>query len=335
VASSLRVSASEAHADGESEEAFASMLDSNARATALALRALLAVDPAHPLASRLARGLLNERENGAWRSTQENAWALLALADYRAASDPAHDALDARVSLGDTDLLHAKFASSDQEASASVPMESLFETGTRALTFATSGAGHLFYSAELRAAPRALPTTPRDDGFFVEKLTRSVDPEAIADAVKWIPRKSALRVGAGDLVLVDLLVESAESRKQVVIDDPLPAGLEALDASFETTSQTQTGAAESDVEDESDKRPGAMSGIGAAFGMVAFHREMHDDRVLTFIEDLPAGIYHFRYLTRATAVGSFVTPPTRALCMYSPEVSGRTEATTFEVVAKK
>ncbi len=335
VASSLRVSASEAHADGESDDAFASMLDSNARATALALRALLAVDPAHPLASRLARGLLNERENGAWRSTQENAWALLALADYRAASDPAHDALDARVSLGDVELLHSKFVSGDQEASASVPMSSLLEAGTRALTFATSGAGHLFYSAELRAAPRTLPTTARDDGFFVQKLTRSVDPEGIADAVKWIPRRSSLHVGAGDLVLVDLLVESAEPRKQVVIDDPLPAGLEALEASFETTSQAQTGAADSGVADESDKRPGAMSGIGAAFGSVAFHREMHDDRVLTFIEDLPAGIYHFRYLTRATALGSFVTPPTRVECMYSPEVSGRTEATTFEVVAKK
>jgi hypothetical protein len=120
-----------------------------------------------------------------------------------------------------------------------------------------------------------------------------------------------------------------------VVDDPLPAGLEALDARLETTSQTQTDAAERNEEDESDKRPGAMRGIGAAFGVVPFHREIRDDRVLTFIEDLPAGIYHFRTLARATSLGAFVTPPTRVECMYAPEISGRTQATTFQVVAKK
>ncbi|HEY2513785.1 MAG TPA: hypothetical protein VGI39_23115, partial [Polyangiaceae bacterium] len=134
--------------------------------------------------------------------------------------------------------------------------------------------------------------------------------------------------------------ESAEPRKQVVIDDPLPAGLEALDAAFETTSQSVTAATARADDEGTDKkkappRPGELTGIGAAFGQVAFHREIRDDRVLTFIEDLPAGMYHFRYLARATSLGSFVTPPTRAECMYTPEVNGRTEASTFEVKAKK
>ena len=45
------------------------------------------LDPTHPLAARLARGLLGRREGGAWRSTQENVWALLALDDYRRAQE--------------------------------------------------------------------------------------------------------------------------------------------------------------------------------------------------------------------------------------------------------
>jgi hypothetical protein len=274
------------------------------------------------------------REAGAWRSTQENAWALLALADYRAAEGPAHDAAEVRVSLGDVDLLRASFDGADREGGASATMATLLAAGTRSLSFAATGSGHFFYSATLHSAAQALPTKPRDDGFFVQKLVRVVEPAALEDAAKWIPRTTAPHARAGDLVLVDLLVESAEPRKQVVLDDPLPAGLEALDTSFETTARSATDAAAADVRDESDERPGALSGIGAAFQTAAYHRDVHDDRVLTFFEDLPAGIYHLRYLARATAIGSFVVPPTRAECMYSPEVSGRTEATTFVVEAK-
>ena len=51
----------------------------------IVLRALVALDPKHALAPRLARGLLGERRNGQWQSTHEAAWALLALDDYRRA----------------------------------------------------------------------------------------------------------------------------------------------------------------------------------------------------------------------------------------------------------
>jgi uncharacterized protein YfaS (alpha-2-macroglobulin family) len=42
-------------------------------------------------------------------------------------------------------------------------------------------------------------------------------------------------------------------------------------------------------------------------------------------------MYHVRYLARATAIGSFVVPPTRIEAMYVPEVYGRTAATTLAV----
>ena len=81
--------------------------------------------------------------------------------------------------------------------------------------------------------------------------------------------------------------------------------------------------------------PGALTGIGAAFRTARIHREMHDDRVLTFIGDFEPGMYHFRYLARATSIGRFVVPPTRVEAMYSPEVWGSTAAGSFEVTARK
>jgi hypothetical protein len=71
--------------------------------------------------------------------------------------------------------------------------------------------------------------------------------------------------------------------------------------------------------------------VGVPFLETTYHRELKDDRVLTFLPDVRPGLYHFRYLARATVVGSFVVPPTSAECMYSPEVYGRTRAVTFDV----
>ena len=59
------------------------------------------VDPKHALAPRLARGLLGERRGGAWRSTQETAWALLALDDYRASPEAGGAGLRRAVFLGE------------------------------------------------------------------------------------------------------------------------------------------------------------------------------------------------------------------------------------------
>jgi uncharacterized protein YfaS (alpha-2-macroglobulin family) len=70
---------------------------------------------------------------------------------------------------------------------------------------------------------------------------------------------------------------------------------------------------------------------GAFRGVSGLHRELHDDRVLTFLSHVEPGIYHFRYLLRATTPGRYVVPPLHAQCMYSPEISGRTGATAFEV----
>jgi alpha-2-macroglobulin len=53
------------------------------------------------------------------------------------------------------------------------------------------------------------------------------------------------------------------------------------------------------------------------------------DRVVTSFDKLEPGIYRVSYLARASSVGAFVVPPTRIEAMYSPEVFGRTAASTL------
>ena len=334
----LRIDANEAVARADDDEVSRAVLESGARTTALVLRAFVAADKHHALAPRLARGLLGMRKDGAWRSTQENGWALLALRAYRAAQESSKKETEARAFLG-SDLIASRVfqGTADAELDGTVPAARVIAAGGGPIAFELLGEGQLFYAAELRYATTVLPREARDEGLFVKKLVRAVRPEEIKDAVQWIPKASRDGAPAGSLVLVDLLLESAEARRQVVIDDPLPAGLEPVDTALDTASKSRAVRDEDGLGGKPKKkvdRPDALTGIGAAFRTARVHREMHDDRVLTFIEDLAPGMYHFRYIARATSIGRFVVPPTRVEAMYSPEVWGSTAAGTFEVRAK-
>jgi uncharacterized protein YfaS (alpha-2-macroglobulin family) len=185
----------------------------------------------------------------------------------------------------------------------------------------------MFYAAELKYASSALPTKARDEGLFVTKYVRGVAPAAVTAALATIPKRTADAVTAGELVIVDLLFESAEPRDHVVLDDPLPAGLEALDYDLDTTSKAARDAAAKEADPK-------MAWLGTTFRSAPSHREVRDDRVVTYFDKIEPGMYRVSYLARATSIGGFVVPPTRIEAMYAPEIYGRTAATTLTVRPK-
>lgn len=314
---------------------YAPLLDSENRTTAMVLRTLVTIDPAHPLAARIAKGLLAARRGGSWRSTQENAWALVSLDAYRRAQEAKAPDFDAQVFFGDQEIFTAPFhGRSVKSQSAKFPASKLGSGGGQTLAFQVKGSGRLFYEARLRYAKKELPDTPLDRGFFVRKLVRSLKPEALADAMRTIPQSSSTNANASDLVLVDLLVVTPDPREQVVIDDPLPAGLEPVQSALATTARdlavTEPGGM-GDADDADDARDPDARAMGQTWSRSSYHREFHDDRVLTFVDHMAAGMYHYRYLARATTPGKFIVPPTKAECMYEPETFGRTAAGAFEV----
>lgn len=319
----LKVDANSATAAPEGP-VYAPMLDSSARTTALVLRALLSVDAKNPLAPRLARGLLSARTDGAWKSTQENVWALVALDAYRKAQESVSANFDGKAWFGGDEIGHALFAGVHEETFF-VPASALTKAKGSAVTVQMQGQGKLFWSAELQYATTALPTKPLDHGFFIEKRVRGVTPAELEAALKQMPKgPSSQKAKVGELVLVDLLFETAEARDQVVIDDPLPSGVEPLEVKLETVAKSQ------DIGDGPSMGYASTKKL-PSFAEASVHREHRDDRVLTFLGHVDPGLFHFRYLARATSSGTFVVPPTTALAMYAPEVNGRTAATTFTV----
>jgi len=279
------------------------VLASEIRSTALVLRALLAVAPDHPMAPKLVTGLLSGLR-ARTATTHERAWALVALDAYRRAHPTSQGALEARVFLGKQLVGEVDLERDGASTEAFlVPAAEVVRAGQGArLTFDVEG-GQLHYQARLHYARRQLPTKPTQAGMQIFKRLHRVDPfthEVVAEG------DMSLALHAGDLVRVDLQVVTTSSRRVVAVDDPLPGGLVPID-------------------------PSLRSGLREDRAVRWDHRELRDDRVVFFVDALPAGIHRFSYWARAQNPGRFVAPPAQTFEMYAPEIRGATAAATITV----
>jgi uncharacterized protein YfaS (alpha-2-macroglobulin family) len=142
----------------------------------------------------------------------------------------------------------------------------------------------------------------------------------------------------GQMVRVSVTVVAPEPQDFVVVDDPIPAGLEVVNFNLRNVSDSwralleaeparpaagATGAADAGA---AGQRPLAAADRGAYDADASWvnHRELRDDRVLLFSDDLAAGVHRFIYLCQVTRPGRFVISPLRVEPMYTPEIYGRT-----------
>ena len=303
VNNSLRVDGTWAHAEESLHDGYKVLMHSNDRTSAMVLLALLSARPDHPMVPRLVRWFLLGRKKARFRNTQEAAWALLGFWDYARLRETVKPDFQAGVWLGQKRLLTAQFKGhSSAETRARIPMADLLRLAgatARDLVIAKEGAGTLYYVARLRYAPRDLPLAPRDHGFTVRKQVTLLDPGGAALNPARSPR-------LGETVLVTLKVSSTEARRYVVVEDPLPAGMEALDSTLATGSRAF----------------GAWKLWSSSSSFD--HHELRDDRVLFFRDLMQPGTLTYRYLARVTSAGAFIAPPARAEEMYTPEVYGHT-----------
>jgi uncharacterized protein YfaS (alpha-2-macroglobulin family) len=125
---------------------------------------------------------------------------------------------------------------------------------------------------------------------------------------------AASRVQTGDLILVELVIESASAQQNLVVEDLLPAGLEIENPRLKTTTTRADQAA--------DPRP----------EMDDTRIDVRDDRMI-FYGDLPSGgVARHVYAARAVVPGLFILPPSRVESMYDPAINSLwSPGGTFEV----
>jgi alpha-2-macroglobulin len=299
IGNSLRIEGDYAHVVENLGYDYQTLMHSSGRSTAMVLMALLAAKPDHPMVPRLVRYFLKGRKNGRFRNTQEAGWALLSMMDYAKIKEKDIPDFEAGVWLGKKQIIKSLFRKRSLKPKVfNMKMGRLLlfaQKSSQDLIFAKRGKGRLYYTARLRYARKTLPKIALNQGFAISRKVQVMSPSGVPGVVGEIPKY-------GDTVLVTLKVKSSEPHSFVVLEDPIPAGMEAIDTSFATSS----------------KSFGSQNLKSSYYN----HRELRDDKVLHFIDKLPSGSYTFSYLLRVTTKGIFVSPPARGEEMYNPEVFG-------------
>jgi alpha-2-macroglobulin len=315
------LTASAAHFSEIATESLRLLMHSEERTDAIALYALLEVDPWNALMPKLARGLIQSRVKGVWSTTQSNAYALTALARYYKQVEKIVPDYVASLWLGEKGYLgQSEFKGRQMRVvQHDVPLAALQQAGKEDLILNKTGPGKLYYRIGLRYAPKNLRLPPEEQGFA---LTRTYEPvEGKKDTVTR-DKDGTWRIKAGSYVRVRLTVVVPDRRYFVAVMDPLPAGLEGVNLSFATTASSRLG----------NEQQNKVYDFFSWYSLFAFdHREMRDESVVLFSDRLPSGVYEYTYLARATTFGRFVAAPTKAEEMYHPETFGRTATAIVEV----
>jgi uncharacterized protein YfaS (alpha-2-macroglobulin family) len=305
----IKVSPSTAHFEDLGKNEGRWIYSSNTRTTSFILQAMIEIGSDHILLPALARWLVEKRKTTHWHSTHENFFVFYALNEFYQRYEKVKPDFKAEIALAGKILLKETFKKNDRDTRLGETDLTGFKQGEKlALKFKKKGDGILYYGARMTYAP-AQKLEPREEGISVLKAIETIDGKPITT------------VKAGTLVIVTIEIALPQESLFVVVNDPLPAGFEAVNPVFLTESQEQLQSLTQN--DRSRRRP-----WWAGFN----HIEMHDDRVLLFADYLKPGVHSHSYLARALNFGTYQTPGTHAEEMYSPEVFGRSEESVFKVI---
>lgn len=284
------------------------------------LKLLAATDPGSAIGARLVKHLLNNRKHATrWNSTRDTALVIDAMADWLGTSGEARPDCTVEVLL-DGRLLQTARITPENLFGADLALRlegEALTTGAHRLELRRTGAGPLYANAYLgyfsleegiakqglevkveRAMYRLVPA-PRDvqvEGAAGQVLDRQVEAWAR------VPLADAGQVSSGDLVEVELTIESKNDYEYLLFLDPKVAGFEPF--------ETRSGYLE--------------KGLRA-------YAEWRDDRSCLFVERLPRGRHSLAWRMRAEIPGRFHALPTRAEAMYAPELRANADELRLEI----
>ena len=285
---------------------------SNIRTTSAILQVFLEMDKEDvPWAEKTVKYLLQDRKDGRWRTTQENVYVFWALGSYFRIFEKEIPDFKSQVQIDGKQILSEIYKGrSTATHTSNIKFNQLQKDVSLPMDFNFSGTGRLYYNVRMTYAPKSgIKIKSRDEGMKITKSFFDEKGKAVTNG----------KFTAGAMYRIELNVSSAQDRQFVVVDDPLPAGFEAVNVNLATSNSSAK----------------AIAGPGSRGGWWSYgtfnHSEMRDDRVLVFADWMPQGKHTFTYLARATTFGRFELPSTKAEEMYSPEIFGNTSNLTVIV----
>jgi hypothetical protein len=294
-------------------------LNSDVRQTAIALYALGEIDPELPILPSAVRWLMTARRAQAWPTTHETAWSILALTQWMDVTGELEAEYSYALLVNKSPALEGQFTAANilDTETAVTPLRQLLPGSVNYFGFQRGeGEGNLYYTMHLDSFIDADTIDPVDRGFSVERAY--YDAACDPDTETCEPLQS---IEAGEAVRVELTVVVPNDRIFVVVQDPLPAGAEAVDPGLETSATVESGVQRTDQ----PYRYGY-------WGWWAFNRiEFRDEAVYFFSDFLPAGTYQYTYTLQPSIPGRYQARPATAREEFFPEVFGRSAGMIFSI----
>jgi uncharacterized protein YfaS (alpha-2-macroglobulin family) len=254
---------------------------------------------------------MSARQAGHWATTQENAWAIIALTDWLAASGELEGNYESGARLKGNELGHGVVT--PDTVSEPVTLRTAITTllGDQAnllLINRSNDSGRLYYTTHLRYYLDALAIEARDRGIVVDRRFE-LDDKPVSTAK------------VGDIISVTVTIVAPTDLYHALIEVPIPAGVEALDPNLATTTQAVGGPELTPM--ATDKAPWEF--------WTPSYVDLRDDKVTLFATRLAAGSYNYTFQVRATVPGEYRVLPVFGAMMYFPEVWGRSGGAQFTV----
>jgi uncharacterized protein YfaS (alpha-2-macroglobulin family) len=286
--------------------------NSDVRTTAIVLDAYVKIDPENPITANAVRWLMANRTSGHWASTQETAWTLMSLTNWLVNSKEFDTNYTYAVGLNGT--LQKSATATKENLSSPLKLtflqkDLLAQAANYLVVSRGAGPGNLYYTAYMSAALPVESIRPLDQGMAITRQYFRLDA----------PKTPITEIQRGELVRVRLTLVIPDAVHNIFVNDPLPAGLEAIDSSIKTDMKVPTSYSAQDYSER-------------GWGWWYFdHTELRDEKVVLAAQYLPAGTYVYTYLARASSVGAFKVIPPTAAEFYFPDVAGRGAGSIFTV----
>lgn len=281
-------------------------MSSQTKAQAQALRLLMAQKAKPETIDKLLQSLLALRRNGTWANDYDNAQALMALVAY-SQLQPIPPNFTASIKLANQKIQETKFTySRTTGVETKIAMDKL-PKGRSELLLQKSGQGKLHYLINYHYRPQG-NHQGRFNGLRITREINRINEQQSLQKIGLYTPKQPFTSKIGQVYDIGLEIITDHPVNNLIIKDPLPAGFEAIDQSFQTA--TAAFKAKNDTWE-----------LG--------YKQIYHDRIMAYADQLEAGVYTLHYLVRSITPGTFVYPGAEVHLQYTPEEFGRTAESTL------
>ncbi|MBE2185073.1 MAG: Ig-like domain-containing protein [Anaerolineae bacterium] len=299
--------------------------NTNTRSTAIILDTFVQIDPDNALLPNIVRWLMSARTADAWETTQETAWSVMALTNWMTASDELNPDYSYTVTMPQTEMTLSEGTITQDDIFTTerlrIDVSDLLRDQVNEIVFSTAGeSGTLYYSAALNVSVPVSEVEPVDRGIILQRAYYLQNQDGTLASENPITEAQV-----GDNVQVRLTIIVPNSLNFVMIENPIPAGTDAVNPNLATSQQIGTRPELGSTDDP----------LSMGWGWWWFSNiEFRDEAVALYASYLPAGTYEFVYTIRAGMPGVFNVIPATGQEFYFPEVYGRSAGDVFTITGE-